>query len=151
MISIGPSKRRSMMETTLSNELRSLSSNSTSLAMTGNGVRSHSQVAHQESNSAAGESRHAVAGICHRASPDAFEAEAASLFFRLISARYERASVIVTSSKPFGGWSEVFGDPVGAAAVIDRLVHHAVVSLKGDSFRLKDRDLGRRHPQDHIK
>ena len=73
-----------------------------------------------------------------------FEAEAANLFFQLVSARYERASVIVTSNKPFGRWGEVFGDPVVAAAMIDRLVHHAeVVSLKGDSYRLKDRDLGR--------
>jgi hypothetical protein len=53
-------------------------------------------------------------------------------------------SVIVTSNKPFGHWGEVFGDPVVAAAMIDRLVHHAeVISLKGDSYRLKDRDLGR--------
>jgi DNA replication protein DnaC len=73
-----------------------------------------------------------------------FEAEAANLFFQLVSARYERASVIVTSNKPFGRWGEVFGDDVVAAAMIDRLVHHAeVVSLKGDSYRLKDRDLGR--------
>jgi DNA replication protein DnaC len=73
-----------------------------------------------------------------------FEAEAANLFFQLVSARYERASLIVTSNKPFGRWGEVFGDEVVAAAMIDRLVHHAeVISLKGDSYRLKDRDLGR--------
>lgn len=73
-----------------------------------------------------------------------FEAEAANLFFQLVSARYERASMIVTSNKPFGRWGEVFGDDVVAAAMIDRLVHHAeVISLKGDSYRLKDRDLGR--------
>jgi DNA replication protein DnaC len=73
-----------------------------------------------------------------------FEADAANLFFQFISARYERASVIVTSNKPFGRWGETFGDPVVAAAMIDRLVHHAeVISLKGDSYRLKDRDLGR--------
>jgi len=73
-----------------------------------------------------------------------FEAEAANLFFQLVSSRYERASLIVTSNKPFGRWGEVFGDEVVAAAMIDRLVHHAeVVSLKGDSYRLKDRDLGR--------
>jgi len=73
-----------------------------------------------------------------------FDGEAANLFFQLISARYERASVIVTSNKPFGRWGEVFGDPVVAAAMIDRLVHHAeVVNLKGDSYRLKDRDMGR--------
>ena len=73
-----------------------------------------------------------------------FEAEAANLFFQLVSARYERAALIVTSNKPFGRWGEVFGDEVVAAAMIDRLVHHAeVISLKGDSYRLKDRDLGR--------
>jgi DNA replication protein DnaC len=73
-----------------------------------------------------------------------FEAEAANLFFQLVSSRYERASLIVTSNKPFGRWGEVFGDATVAAAMIDRLVHHAeVVSLKGDSYRLKDRDLGR--------
>ncbi|RFU18764.1 IS21-like element helper ATPase IstB [Geodermatophilus marinus] len=75
-----------------------------------------------------------------------FEPEAANLFFQLVSSRYERASLIVTSNKPFGRWGEVFGDEVVAAAMIDRLVHHAeVISLKGDSYRLKDRDLGRPH------
>jgi DNA replication protein DnaC len=73
-----------------------------------------------------------------------FEPEAANLFFQLVSSRYERASLIVTSNKPFGRWGEVFGDDVVAAAMIDRFVHHAeVVALKGDSYRLKDRDLGR--------
>src|SRR5918995_2081495 len=61
-----------------------------------------------------------------------FEPEAANLFFQLVSARYERASLIVTSNKPFGRWGEVFGDEVVAAAMIDRLVHHAeVVSTNG--------------------
>ena len=60
-----------------------------------------------------------------------------------MSSRYERASRIVTSNKALR-WGEVFGDDVVAAAMIDRLVHHAeVVALKGDSYRLKDRDLGR--------
>jgi DNA replication protein DnaC len=54
--------------------------------------------------------------------------------FQLISTRYERASVIVTSNMPFGRWGEVFGDALVAAAKIDRLVHHAeVVNLKGNS------------------
>ncbi|HEX4102571.1 MAG TPA: IS21-like element helper ATPase IstB [Pseudonocardiaceae bacterium] len=76
-----------------------------------------------------------------------FEAEAANLFFQLVSSRYERASLIVTSNKVFGRWGEVFGDDVVAAAMIDRLVHHAeVLALKGDSYRLKDRDLGRVAP-----
>ncbi|MBM4436023.1 MAG: IS21-like element helper ATPase IstB, partial [Actinobacteria bacterium] len=73
-----------------------------------------------------------------------FEAEAANLFFQLVAARYERASLIVTSNQPFGRWGEVFGDATVAATMIDRLVHHAhVLSLKGDSYRLKDRDLGK--------
>ena len=73
-----------------------------------------------------------------------FDPQAANLMFMLVSRRYERASLIVTSNKPFSGWGEIFGDDVVAAAMIDRLVHHAeVVALKGDSYRLKDRDLGR--------
>jgi DNA replication protein DnaC len=72
-----------------------------------------------------------------------FEPEAANLFFPLVSNRCECASVIVTSNKPFGRWGEAFCDVTVAAAMIDRLVHHAeVISLKGDSYRLKDRDLG---------
>jgi DNA replication protein DnaC len=69
-----------------------------------------------------------------------FEPEAANLFFHLVSSRYERASLIVTSNKPFGRWGEVFGNEVVAAAMIDRLVHHPeVISLKGDTYRLKPR------------
>ena len=61
-----------------------------------------------------------------------------------MASRDERASVIVTSTRQFGRWGEAFRDAVVAAAMIDRLVHHGqVVSLKGDSYRLKDRDLGR--------
>jgi hypothetical protein len=71
-------------------------------------------------------------------------AEAANLFPQLVSSRYERAPMIVTNNKLFGRWGEVFSDATVAAAMIDRLVHHStVVSLKCDSFRLKDRDLGR--------
>ncbi|MFF9011051.1 IS21-like element helper ATPase IstB [Streptomyces goshikiensis] len=76
-----------------------------------------------------------------------FEPEAANLFFQFISCRYEHASMIVTSNKPFGRWGEVFGDDTVAAAMIDRLVHHAeVISLKGDSYRMRGRDLGRVPP-----
>lgn len=79
-----------------------------------------------------------------------FDAEAANIFFQLVSSRYERASVIVTSNKPFGRWGEVFGDAAVAAAMIDRLVHHAeVVNVKGDSYRLKDRDLGKAVPSEN--
>ena len=73
-----------------------------------------------------------------------FDPEAANLMFSLVSSRYERASLIVTSNKPFSGWGDIFGDEVTAAAMIDRLVHHAeILALKGDSYRLKDRDLAR--------
>jgi DNA replication protein DnaC len=72
-----------------------------------------------------------------------FDPEAANLMFSLVSARYERASMIVTSNKPFSAWGEIFGDEVTATAMIDRLVHHAeILSLKGDSYRLRDKDLG---------
>ncbi len=73
-----------------------------------------------------------------------FDPQAANLMFMLIARRYERASLIVTSNKPFSAWGEIFGDDVVAAAMIDRLVHHAeILALKGDSYRLKDRDLAR--------
>jgi DNA replication protein DnaC len=73
-----------------------------------------------------------------------FKHEAANLFFQLVSSRYERASLIVTSNKEFGRWGEVFGDDTVAAAMIDRLFRHAdVIALKGDSYRFKNHDLGR--------
>jgi len=73
-----------------------------------------------------------------------FDPHAANLMFMLVSRRYERASLIVTSNKPFSAWGEIFGDEVTATAMIDRLVHHAeILSLKGDSYRLKDRELAR--------
>jgi DNA replication protein DnaC len=73
-----------------------------------------------------------------------FDPQAANLMFMLVSRRYERASMIVTSNKPFSAWGDIFGDEVTAAAMIDRLVHHAeILALKGDSYRLKDRDLAR--------
>jgi DNA replication protein DnaC len=78
-----------------------------------------------------------------------FDPEAANLMFSLVSARYERASMIVTSNKPFSAWGEIFGDEVVAAAMIDRLVHHAeILALKGDSYRLRDKDLGAPPPHD---
>ena len=78
-----------------------------------------------------------------------FDPEAANLMFSLVSARYERASVIVTSNKPFSAWGDIFGDEVVAAAMIDRLVHHAeILALKGDSYRLRDKDLGTPPPHD---
>jgi len=74
-----------------------------------------------------------------------FDPEAANLMFALVSSRYERASMIVTSNKPFSGWGEIFGDDAVATAMIDRLIHHAeILSLKGDSYRLRGKDLGPR-------
>jgi DNA replication protein DnaC len=65
--------------------------------------------------------------------------------FALVSSRYERASMIVTSNKPFSAWGEIFGDDAVATAMIDRLIHHAdILSLKGDSYRLRGKDLGPR-------
>ena len=82
--------------------------------------------------------------ICDEVGYIPFDPQAANLMFMLVSRRYERASLIVTSNKPFSGWGEIFGDDVVATAMIDRLVHHAeILSLKGDSYRLKDRDLAR--------
>ena len=72
-----------------------------------------------------------------------FDPQAANLMFHLVSSRYERASLIVTSNKPFSAWGEVFGDDVVATAMIDRLIHHAeILSLKGDSYRLRGKETG---------
>ncbi|WP_026301657.1 ATP-binding protein, partial [Salinispora arenicola] len=63
-----------------------------------------------------------------------------NLFFQLVASRYETGSILVTSNLPFGRWGEVFGDEVVAAAMIDRLVHHAeVLTLAGESYRTKAR------------
>ena len=63
-----------------------------------------------------------------------FEQDAANLFFQLVSSRYEHASLILTSNLPFSGWGRVFGDQAVAAAMIDRIVHHAdVLTMKGAS------------------
>lgn len=71
-----------------------------------------------------------------------FEQDAANLFFQLVSSRYEHASLILTSNLPFSSWAGVFGDQVVAAAMIDRIVHHAdVIALKGASYRLRDRGI----------
>ena len=67
---------------------------------------------------------------------------------QLVSSRYERGSVIVTSNKPFTAWGEIFGHPVITAAIINRLVHHAeILSLKRDSYRLRDKKLSDDRPK----
>src|SRR5512143_3663551 len=61
-----------------------------------------------------------------------------NLFFQLVNARYERGAMILTSNRGFSEWGEVFGDPVVATALLDRLLHHAiVVQIEGASYRLR--------------
>ena len=65
--------------------------------------------------------------------------ESASLFFRLISKRYEKSSTIITTNKPFEEWADIFGDEVVASAILDRLLHHSYPFLiNGPSYRMKD-------------
>ena len=65
---------------------------------------------------------------------------AATLFFQLVSARYERGSIVLTSNKSFGEWAEIFGDPVIATAILDRLLHHShVINIRGESYRLREK------------
>jgi DNA replication protein DnaC len=64
----------------------------------------------------------------------------ATLFFQLVSTRYERGSILLTSNKSYGDWGSIFGDTVMATAVLDRLLHHSTtVNIRGDSYRLKER------------
>lgn len=64
----------------------------------------------------------------------------ANLFFQLISRRYERGSVILTTNRPFEQWGTTFGDDTIAAAILDRLLHHAhILAITGPSYRLKDK------------
>lgn len=66
------------------------------------------------------------------------EADAANLFFQLVSDRYEQSSLIVTSNRAFSEWGTIFHDETIAAAIIDRLVHHADIhTTKGDSYRTR--------------
>jgi DNA replication protein DnaC len=63
----------------------------------------------------------------------------ANLFFQLVNARYERGAIILTSNRGFAEWGEIFGDPVVATALLDRLLHHAVVvQIEGSSYRLRE-------------
>jgi len=69
-----------------------------------------------------------------------FDPNAAHLFFQLVSRRYERGSLLLTSNRSVGEWGTVFGDPVVATAILDRLLHHSqVVTIRGDSYRLREK------------
>lgn len=66
--------------------------------------------------------------------------QGANLFFQLISRRYERGPMILTSNQTFAAWGDVFGDRVIATAILDRLLHHAVtLNIRGNSYRLKEK------------
>jgi DNA replication protein DnaC len=64
----------------------------------------------------------------------------ANLFFQLISRRYEKGPMILTSNQSFGAWGEVFGERVIATAILDRVLHHAItLNIRGNSYRLKEK------------
>lgn len=66
--------------------------------------------------------------------------EGSSLFFQLVSKRYETSSIILTSNKTFGEWGTIFTDTVIASAILDRLLHHSVsFNIRGESYRLKEK------------
>ena len=68
------------------------------------------------------------------------EPEASHLFFQLVARRYERGSILVTSNRAVGEWGEVLGDSVVATAILDRILHHShVVTIRGESYRLKEK------------
>jgi DNA replication protein DnaC len=64
----------------------------------------------------------------------------ANLLFQLVSRRYERGSILITSNQSLAGWGHVFGDQVIATAILDRLLHHStIVNIKGESYRLREK------------
>jgi DNA replication protein DnaC len=69
-----------------------------------------------------------------------FEPNAAHLLFQLVSRRYEKGAILLTSNRSVGGWGAVFSDSVVATAILDRLLHHShVITIRGDSYRLKEK------------
>lgn len=64
----------------------------------------------------------------------------ATIFFQLVSSRYERGSIVLTSNKSYADWGQVFGETTIATAILDRLLHHSTtVNIRGESYRLKER------------
>jgi len=77
-----------------------------------------------------------------------FDKAAATWLFQLICQRYERRSTIITSNKPFTDWSHIFADTTLAGALLDRLLHHShVLSLKGESYRMRAKPRGGTAPK----
>src|SRR5712691_3573379 len=63
-----------------------------------------------------------------------------TIFFQLISGRYERGSILLTSNKSYGDWGSIFADSIIATAILDRLLHHSTaINIRGESYRLKER------------
>jgi DNA replication protein DnaC len=70
----------------------------------------------------------------------AMDDEVAHYFFQIVSNRYEKGSIILTSNKSYGEWGDVFGDHIVATAILDRLLHHSTtINIKGDSYRIKEK------------
>jgi len=68
------------------------------------------------------------------------DSDSANLFFQLIARRYEKHCTIITTNTPFSKWGEIFRSPTLANAVLDRLLHHSqIISIKGPSYRLKEK------------
>lgn len=79
--------------------------------------------------------------ICDELGYIPFDADGAALFYQLVSRRYERGSMIVSSNLPFSSWGDVFGNATAASAIIDRLVHHSeIIVLRGNSYRLRGKE-----------
>ncbi|WP_337314416.1 IS21-like element helper ATPase IstB [Candidatus Aeolococcus gillhamiae] len=69
----------------------------------------------------------------------------ANWIFQMVSRRYEKGSIVLTSNRGFGDWNQVFADPVVASAIVDRLLHNAtVINIKGHSYRMRRYDAAQR-------
>ena len=80
-----------------------------------------------------------------------YDWDAATAFFALVSARYERGSSILTSNKAFGEWGELLGDTVIASAVLERLLHHShVINIRGEGYRLREKRQSRIFSTHHL-
>jgi DNA replication protein DnaC len=68
------------------------------------------------------------------------ETHAGHLFFMLVSRRYERGSILITSNRSVSEWGSIFNDSLVATAILDRLLHHShVITIRGDSYRLREK------------
>lgn len=69
-----------------------------------------------------------------------FDKQGANLFFQLVAKRYEKGALVLTSNQAYSAWGQVFGDPILATAILDRLLHHSTtINIKGESYRLKEK------------